>query len=149
MTPERFNGTPWPRWMARDPCDTPRCSCCCCFPGVCRQHLPVGIDERDLTRKMHGGISARGGSEDVFPLSSDCCGCSTVGCRGWLAFCETVANFPGGAPPPRTPRACAPRSTAYELKTLIYLTFDAFYDIFYINRRKSHPENSDETFFFT
>ena len=29
--------------------------------------------------------------------------------------CGEINNFPGGAPPPRTPRACAPRSTAYEL----------------------------------
>ena len=45
------------------------------------------------------------------------CACFPIKWRYLFVGCRRNGpiNFPGGAPPPRTPRACAPRSTAYEL----------------------------------
>ena len=120
VTPNGLMETPWPRWMARDPWDTPSCSCCCCcccFRGVACRHLPAGKDEQDLRRKTRGGRFPRGLSEGVSPMKR------RVRARappsqitGNVATVSQKSSiFPGGLRPPGHPGPAPPRSTAYEL----------------------------------
>ena len=102
-TPERINGSSLAAMDGTGPMGNAIVLLCCCFRGVACRHLPVGMDEQDVRRKMPGGIFPRGLSEGVSPSNGGACSPGSV-CRGRFAYsCGEIIDFPGGAAAPPDP----------------------------------------------